>query len=173
MPTQGGRTDLAEIKRRILNGEPLWTVIEELVNNGQQLRFAERLHSLYLRRQRRETQPEVYWYWGPTGTGKTRAAIDAYPEAYISSAKSRFWNGYDGQSIVILDDLRGDTFPYSELLRMLDRYPYNVEVKGDYMPLLATKIFITAPFAPEDYPQPFGEDNSQLLRRITLTQHFE
>jgi len=172
-PTQGGRNDLEEIKRRILAGDPLWEVITDNVNNGQQLRFATQLHGLRQRRQRRTEQPVVYWFWGPTGTGKTRAAIESDPEAYISSARSRFWNGYEGQTVVILDDLRGDTYPYCELLRILDRYPYNVEVKGDYMPLLATKIYITAPFAPENYPQPFGEDNSQLMRRITHTQHFE
>jgi len=75
--------------------------------------------------------------------------------------------------VVILDNLRGDTYPYNKLLRILDRYPYNVEVKKDYMPLLTTKIYITAPFSPENYPQPIGKDNSQLLRRITHTQHFK
>jgi len=57
-PTQGGRNDLEEIKRRVLAGDPLWEIITDNVNNGQQLRFATQLHGLRQRRQRRTAKRE-------------------------------------------------------------------------------------------------------------------
>lgn len=172
-PQQGARNDMVAIKERILNGDDLWDVVTENVVNMQQLRFARELSVMRRQQQRRDGPPELHWYWGPTGSGKTREAYDSNPGCFITSGQSKFWNGYTGQAVVILDDLRGDTFTYTELLRLTDRYPFIMNVKNAWEPLMAKKIIITAPFAPEDFPAPLGENNSQLLRRITTTRHFE
>lgn len=73
---------------------------------------------------------KVYVFWGPTGTGKSRRAWDeAGPDAYPKDPRSKFWDGYNGHSNVVLDEFRG-AIDVSHLLRWFDRYPVLVEVKG-------------------------------------------
>ena len=59
---------------------------------------------------------------------------------------------------------------FHDFLRMLDRYPYRVEVKGSSRELLAKRIFITCPLDPQETwveTERIGiEDIKQLLRRI-------
>lgn len=169
---QGKRSDLDLIKSRVLAGDRLSNVIVDDCKNLQQIRFAEKL-SEYKPRVCRD-KPEVRWYWGPTGTGKTRSAIEEFPNAWISGKNLRWWQGYDDHTEVIVDDFRPDFCTFHELLRILDRYPYTVEVKGGSRPLLAKVIIITSCVPPA---QLYGsgeirEDIQQLLRRIDVIREF-
>lgn len=86
-------------------------------------------------------------YWGDSGTGKTRKAVTENPGAYLLSkardGKGVWWQGYTGQSVVIIDEFYG-WIPYDVLLKICDRYPYEVEFKGGSTQLAATKIIITS-----------------------------
>lgn len=112
--------------------------------------------------------PEVLWLYGSTGIGKTRYAyeIDAELDS-ISFSDSRFVLGYRGAPTVLIDDFRRGQYPFSSLLRLLDRYPIQVDVKGSSVDWSPKRIIITCPYRPED--EFAGEDESidQLLRRIT------
>lgn len=71
---------------------------------------------------------------GRTGTGKTRTAslIASYlGDAYWQDG-SQWWNNYDGQKLVVIDEYRGQ-FPISFFLRLLDRTPFQVPSKGGYV----------------------------------------
>lgn len=86
----------------------------------------------------RDFKTVVKWFYGATGTGKTRkAAEEAGADAWWSGKNLKWWQGYDGHEKVIIDDFRGsftcldqsgDFCTFHELLRILDRYPYTVEV---------------------------------------------
>lgn len=175
MPQQGKREDLDEIKRRIKKGETMKELIE-VVSNYQGLRMAETLMK-YQGMKKREP-PIVKWYYGPTGTGKTRSAIAEAEEIggddiWISGGSLRWWQGYCGQKCVIIDDFRADFCKYHELLRYLDRHPIQVEYKGGSCWLNATHIWITSAFAPENtYHNRGGDSVKPLLRRISQTQKF-
>lgn len=56
----------------------------------------------------RDTTTSVYH--GPTGTGKTfqafKEAMDLDEEAYVKNPRTKFWDGYRGQKVVILDEFR-------------------------------------------------------------------
>lgn len=74
---------------------------------------------------------------------------------------------------MVIDDFRADFCKFHVLLRLLDKYPYVVEVKGGSRQWLAEEIFITAPMHPRDaYAHRSDEDIKQLLRRITTITHF-
>lgn len=44
------------------------------------------------------------WFWGPTGSGKTRKVMDDYPGAFIKSPNAN-WKGYDDEEVVVIDDI--------------------------------------------------------------------
>lgn len=161
---QGKRTDIEEVKELINNGAGMKDIVD-VVSSFQALRFAEKL--IEYKETKRNWQPEVFWYWGKTGTGKTKRAYEeAGEDTWISGKNLKWWQGYDGHENVIIDDFRKDFCTFHELLRILDRYPYTVEVKGGSRQLVAKKIWITCPYHPEDVYDG-REDIDQLLRRIT------
>ncbi|GAC77779.1 replication protein [uncultured marine virus] len=110
-------------------------------------------------------------YWGPTGTGKSRTAWEQFGmDAYPKDPRSKFWCGYRSQQMVIIDEFRGG-IDIGHILRWLDRYPVNVEIKGSSVPLLATNFCITSNIPPSQwYPDLDPETMAALLRRMTVTQ---
>jgi hypothetical protein len=114
----------------------------------------------------------VVWIYGKTGTGKTMYAITQCGDKYWKSNKTLDWfDGYNGEKNVVLDEFRSSKCTYEYLLELLDQYPMRVPVKGSHVNWLAENIYITSPYPPEEvYPSSmFDEHNSidQLLRRIT------
>lgn len=77
---------------------------------------------------------------GPTGTGKTSYAIQSSEDYFIKTIGS-WWDGYHGQETVILDEFYG-WLPYAELLKLLDRYPHMVPVKGGFREFTSKTIYI-------------------------------
>lgn len=119
---------------------------------------------------------EVIWLWGSTGVGKTRLAFD-WAESlghvpYVRSGSAKWFDGYEAHSFVVFDDFRDSHFEFSYLLRLLDRYPLRVEVKGGYRQWKPSIVVITAPYPPkETYKSMQSNDtgydkHGQLLRRI-------
>lgn len=108
---------------------------------------------------------------GPTGTGKSKRAWDeAGMEAYCKDPNSKFWCGYSGQRSVIIDEFRG-RIDVSHILRWLDRYPCNVEIKGSSVPLCAESFWITSNLDIEQwYPEIDPQTLQALKRRISVTK---
>ena len=108
-----------------------------------------------------------YWYWGPAGSGKSRAARDNYPGAYIKNS-NKWWDGYLGEETVIIDELElGDTFMGHFLKLWGDRYPFLGEIKGSGRRIRPLRIVITSNYSIE---QIFGSD-LELVR--ALKRRFE
>jgi len=111
-----------------------------------------------------------YFFWGPTGTGKSRRAWhEAGVGAYPKDPSSKFWCGYDGHRNVVIDEFRGQ-IGIGHLLRWLDRYPVSVELKGSSLPLIADKIWITSNLSVDAcYPQEDPQTRAALKRRLEIT----
>jgi len=109
-------------------------------------------------------------YWGRTGTGKSRRAWEeAGMDAYTKDPNTKFWCGYNGQKHVVLDEFRG-RIDVSHLLRWLDRYPVNVEIKGSSVPLCAERFWITSNLDPRVwYTEMDPETLAALIRRFNIT----
>lgn len=173
-PVQGARHDLDDIRAMAIANVPMSTIVE-VASSFQAIRMAEKIREYT--KLKRTWKTEIFWYHGPTGTGKTRIAFDeAGPDCWISNGSLRFWNGYDGQENVIFDDFRADFCPLHVLLQILDRYPLNIEIKGGHRSLMARKIWITCPYSPRElyaqHSQDRAEDINQLLRRIEHIRFF-
>ena len=119
----------------------------------------------------RRWMPHVYWLWGAAGSDKSRMARSVLDCSCFCKAPDTTWfDGYDMQEVLIINDLRQSTFTFSYLLDMLDRYECRVEVKGGYTPLLAKVVIITCSKSHHDLWAQVGgaanENLQQLTRRI-------
>jgi len=114
---------------------------------------------------------ECFVFWGKTGTGKSRRAWEeATMEAYCKDPRTKFWDGYQDQENVVVDEFRGG-IDISHLLRWLDRYPVRVEIKGSSRPLRAKKIWITSNLSPVMwYPLIDEETLAALMRRLQVIE---
>jgi len=90
--------------------------------------------------------------------------MDSYPKV----PSTKFWDGYQGQRVVIIDEFRGD-IGISNLLRWFDRYPVLVEIKGSSTVLCAEEIYITSNLTPRDWYRDLDEATvDALLRRLNV-----
>lgn len=124
-----------------------------------------------LRSNPRTDRPTVYWFYGPTGSGKSRAVYDRFPGAFFKPP-GQWWDGYDHQPVVCLDDFRPEDFPYHYLLRLLDYYPLLVQVKGGFRQFNSGIVCVTCPCRPSDLYVGLSEDVTQLERRVTKCVSF-
>jgi len=165
-PIKGKRSDLTGIRDAVINQETMEHIILNYPANYQTIKYAETIQK-YLEKPRIE-KPTVEWYYGKTGTGKTRTAFEKLPNAYFKDG-TKWWNGYDQHENVIIDDFRPQQILFQELLRLLDRYPHQVETKGGSRQFKAKHIIITSPLHPKDTFM-IHENIDQLLRRLDNIQ---
>lgn len=111
-------------------------------------------------------------YWGESGAGKTRRAYEeAGDDVYWKISSNKWWDGYDGQSNVIIDEFNG-SIAIEHILRWTDRYPVPLEVKGSYSSLKATNIWFTSNRPLDDwFPDANPEQRAALRRRFTTIEH--
>lgn len=117
---------------------------------------------------------EVYVYWGASGAGKSKRAWEEadIATAYPKDPNTKFWDGYQGQENVVIDEFRGK-IDIAHLLRWLDRYPVCVENKFGGVVFRAKKIWITSNLSWESWYPDLDEDTKQALRRrLTKVIHF-
>ncbi len=115
---------------------------------------------------------EVITLIGDTGTGKTRWAMDTYPDAFVAPAKKgsgMYFDGYEDHEVVIFDELYGNMFSHKELLRVTDRYPLKLAIHGGYVNFRPFTIVITSNAHPGDWynNEKFPYHGGPLERRLT------
>lgn len=126
---------------------------------------------------------QVLWFYGETGTGKTRLATAMAARSGVSwtilgGDLRQFMNPYKNEEFVIIDDLRAGAINFEQLLRLTDGYRVAVNIKGATSEWLASTIIITAPKAPADIfwnheKQRPWDKLDQLLRRIDGIRNFD
>nr|QKN88851.1 MAG: replication-associated protein [Cressdnaviricota sp.] len=169
----GKRNDLMEVKYLLNNGACMRDIVENY--NYQCIRHAEKW--LTYKETKRSSKPTVTWIWGKSGSGKTKMAYEMAPDSDNRYEKdnTKWWDGYDKQDTVILDDFRGTHMEFTSLLKLLDRYAYRVEFKGGFRQFDSPNIIITSINHPS---KAYGflnkeEPLEQLLRRIDNIVHVE
>lgn len=173
-PKQGKRTDLELVNEVVKDNPdmPMRSVIKSGRANYQTIRIAEKYLTYF--EEPRDWETQVYWFYGASGTGKSREAFETAKQNgnyYVCNETNKWWDGYDGHEIVIIDDMRKNFSTYNRLLNILDRYECRVEVKGGHRQLRAKTIYITSCYSPEEMFDN-REDKYQLLRRITEIKQF-
>nr|UBJ26123.1 replication-associated protein [Red panda feces-associated circular DNA virus 9] len=158
---QGKRTDLEDVAEAVVNKVPIAEIAAE--HPGTYIRYHKGILALKMALMKhRDTKPTVIWKWGSAGVGKTRSAYESHKSIYIKDG-TMWWDGYEQETAIIIDDFDGK-WPYRDLLRLLDRYPYQGQIKGGYVPIKSDFIYITCEFHPYKYWS--GNELEQVLRRL-------
>lgn len=90
-----------------------------------------------------------YWIWGPPGTGKSHCAR-SFSDSFYIKEQNKWWDGYDGELNVILDDL--DTGVLGHHLKIwADRYACKGETKGGTIYLRHQRFIVTSNYPPEHF----------------------
>lgn len=147
LPAQGTRTDWCVAVEQISSGANIEDVIMAQPQLLPGIRALERFKAMTLKPKHREV--EVIVCYGKAGTGKSRFAWDTYPDLY-SKPEGEWWDGYTGQTTILLDDYYGD-IPYSNFLKVLDRYPLKVPIKGGFIEAQWDTVIITSNRPPREW----------------------
>jgi len=169
---QGKRNDIQEVCSAIKEGKSFEDILDS-ATSYQSLQVAK--VAMPYKEPVRDWIPQVFWYWGPPGTGKSHTAFHSHPDARIhkQAGSTKWWQGYDRHDVVLIDDLRQRHIDFVRLLELLDRYPTTVENKGGSRQFVPHYIYITSPYPPDIMFRDEGENIDQLIRRITEVVHFE
>lgn len=124
-------------------------------------------------------KPTVVFIWGKTATNKSRRCLEYCRAEGIrvwkkDPATREWFDGYHGQEAVLLDDLRYDSFPFNQLLTLIDGYGTDRQVKGGIVHMKPKYWFITSDDSPINwYPKLSEKTKDQFYRRLTAVYNSE
>jgi len=138
-------------------------------------KYHRTIESIYKKAKRDRNLDDVescaYWFWGETGTGKSRKAREDFPNAYFKMC-NKWWDGYDDQDNVIIEDFdQAHTVLCHHVKIWGDRYPFLAEVKCDSFMIRPKVICITSNYHPRDIWSK-DTDLKPILRRFKIV-HFD
>ncbi len=173
---QGRRTDLHEAAQRLLDGTSIEEVAEEFP--VQFVRYSRGLRELSFtigtKRARDEFRRlKVLVLWGAAGTGKTRAAVGLAEDSRFildnPGGSNLWWDGYNGEQTLIIDDFYG-WIKWGYFLRVLDGYELRLPIKGSFTYTKWTRVIMTSNKHPKEWYESKGYPD-ELKRRIWKIMH--
>jgi len=171
---RGHRSDLLELVERVKSGASKKQIENEFP--GQFIRYRNSiLSSIADHSTERMWECDVRVFWGRTGTGKTRKVFESHDRDIIYVHPGESWfNGYEGQEVALFDDFNGSEFKLAYFLKLLDRYPMKVPIKGAYVQWAPKIIYVTSNKDPADwYRNALPEHRDAMFRRIKTIEFFQ
>ena len=176
-----GEVSLKSAKEQISGS--LYAKSSQKLQKAHELFLEHRADALYTKMEKNKEFVEVHWFYGPSETGKSFLAeklAKAEGEYYITTATKDAFQYYQGEPIIILDELRPESIPYSELLAMFNPFSRGkVVASSRYFnkALACRKFYVTTPFNPVLFFHAFNleicDTGLQLFRRISSVLLFD
>lgn len=156
---KGQRSDLDELKRDMLNGKRMEYIarrhtdkcIKYINNIEKTMRYL-----VPLDKKERYERTKIIVIYGGAGTGKSGKAkrmSKGSVKTYYKNARNNWWDGYDPtiHEDVIIQDFDGEDFSSSELKRLGDDDPLQVQVKGGHVDFNSKRVIITTQVHPKKW----------------------
>lgn len=142
--------------------------VDILARYGHGLEFA--ITKLYPLR-KDDTEEQMQWFYGLSGTGKSRAARSLNGAVFYLKMCNKWWDGYKGEDLVIIEDFDKAHDVLCHHLKIWgDRYSFPAEVKGSKIDIRPRMIIVTSNYHPNEiWTEPAQLE--PILRRFKLT-HF-
>nr|QXP07805.1 MAG: replication associated protein [Arizlama virus] len=109
------------------------------------------------------------WWWGPTGTGKSRKVWEDFP-VHFDKGINKWWDGYQFEDVVIIeeaDPIKCQHMAYF-FKKWFDRYPFKADIKGAMLnQIRPKKIIVTSNYTIEEC-FPNHQDVEALRRRFKV-----
>lgn len=178
---QGRRSDINALRRAIQDGRTpddimLDDRLSPLMASTSVMRYVEKFYvAVNARRWSRELRDiKVHYMWGITGSGKSKYIWKKFnpDDFYVAKMTSKNpFDKYRFQHVLILEEFRSQT-PLSELLMMIDRYPYQVDCRYENTWAAWDEVYILSNWSLDAQYRDSPEcDRAALERRITDTVH--
>ncbi len=169
-PAEQGKSREADVLMEIVkSGGGMRDVLKEATGHGwcQYNKGLERAMRLTIPPRSPDSPPTVRILWGAPGVGKSLSAYQA--GAAKLKWRDPFCIGYNGQRKVVFDDFNPGQMTRTDFLNITDRYPLQVEVKGDSIEWSPEEIWFTSNFDPEYWKFKDGEEwDGACARRVTI-----
>lgn len=150
MKEQGKRSDLEAIRRELDENKPMKRIAEDHFSSWCRYHKSFKAYK-QLKVQPRNWPMELVFIIGPTGTGKSRRTHEMAGESVYYKPPGKWWDDYNGEHTVVFDEFYGHSYPFSQLLQLLDRYPFMVESKGFTQHFVSRRIIFTSNQNPKDW----------------------
>lgn len=174
-PEQGKRGDLKETIRAIINLE---MHMDDLLEEDPHFlhlyeRTLKRAQTKADKKIKRNFKCQGLWIWGKTGVGKTYKVYNEIigdKDYYDKCLRDEWWDGYEGEEIIVLNEFRGE-LPFSDLLKLCDEFPMKLKRRNESpRPCMAKQVIITSCKPPEEcysniYNGLEGNERFEQLRR--------
>lgn len=142
------------------NATKIKVITKDILNKENAQNFQETMES-------EQRKIKSYFCFGTAGTGKTFWAKEFAKNKdisyYITGSERDPFANYKGEELIILDEIRPDSMSYSELLKILDPYNFEVSAGSRYYDkqLLASTFILTTPFSPKEFYNTFTADKNE------------
>lgn len=147
-PEERARTDLTSLAATIKTTRSFRTILDD--HGGKYIQYGRNMQNLhaYYHRPRPRATPEVYYITGASGIGKTYTMFkiiehEGWDYHTVTETATGWMDGYEDQDTIYFEDFIG-TFPRTLLLRLVDRQPIQLQVKGGWRPISAHRFIFTS-----------------------------
>lgn len=152
---QGFRSDLKGITERIIAGDSMRDIA--IAKPVDFVRYHSGLRCLQdtVKAPPPDIRPvRAIWIWGPTGTGKTHWVRTMFqPEqvyAIVGLPAAHPWDGYTGQSTLLLDEWEDRFYPVTQMNAILDKWPLTLPARYSNKAAYWTTVIIVSNSSPNE-----------------------
>ena len=172
---QGKRSDLLDVQDKLKNGATIGSIVEENMSTFIKYSKGIKEAKFYLDKKSSSQLRDisVTLIWGESGAGKSKLVWEktqGYKDTFKldrGSGNSIWFDGYDGEKTLWIDDFTGNWISLGMLLNLLDRYPLRLDIKGSHTWANWNKVYITSNSDWDTwYPNIMEEHKKAIGRRI-------